>query len=578
MTRGREPAPWRYVVLALWVVMVDAWFQGPLTGRWTGPRAAIPAALALGAVAAIGGGLRRRDSRRVEADRRRLVLAVAGVALVATLVRLPALAAPASLISSDSAVAGIIAQEIAAGQLPAPIYAPGFPYEGTLKPHLTVLVSWLLPGGIPSAYAWTSHLFHLLWTAVVMVLARDAAGMKAAVAAGLFMAVSPRFLVAFSLNNVGQYPEVNALGALALLALGRGAALLAGFLLGLAVWQQLLAVYFVAAGAALAAMTPALRRPGALARLAGGAFAGSYPMWVWNAANGWATFDLLRRGGKEPADRVSGLPDAFERMATASFPKLFGLTDLGAGPAIAVALGLAMPLLVVAMAWARRADIRERRGRSPAAVAIVLLVVVVAMFAASKFSHRGAQRPRYLMPVYTSTAVAFGWAIAALARRSGAAAVAAAAVVLGANLAGLVPWLQGRAGAEARDRALLAELDRLGVRTGYAGFWVAPKFTFLSEGRLTLSGELGPVVSWVHAGHAARVREAGPDALIVGGGSQGDALSSHLAARGCAHKVTKVSGLAVFHGFGCRISLEDVAGYDVTARPADPGDAPDVDP
>ena len=37
----------------------------------------------------------------------------------------------------------------------------------------------------------------------------------AAVAAGLFMAMSPRFLVAFSLNNVGQYPEVNALGALA---------------------------------------------------------------------------------------------------------------------------------------------------------------------------------------------------------------------------------------------------------------------------------------------------------------------------------------------------------------------------
>ena len=34
---------------------------------------------------------------------------------------------PASLISSDSAVAGIIAQELAAGQRPAPIYAPGFP-------------------------------------------------------------------------------------------------------------------------------------------------------------------------------------------------------------------------------------------------------------------------------------------------------------------------------------------------------------------------------------------------------------------------------------------------------------------
>ena len=557
--------------------MVDAWFQGPLLGRWT-PRAAIPAALALGAVVAIGGGLRRRPRKDKDPDRGRLALAVLGVALVATLVRLPALAAPASLISSDSAVAGIIAQEIAAGQLPAPIYAPGFPYEGTLKPHLTVLVSWLLPGGIPSAYAWTSHLFHVLWLAVVMLLARDLAGLRGAVAAGLFMAVSPRFLVAFSLNNVGQYPEVNAIGALALLALASGAPLAAGFLLGLAVWQQLLAVYFVAAAAILVLVTPELRRARAIGRLAFGAFAGSYPMWVWNAANAWATFDLFRRGGKEPADRVAGLPDAFERMATASFPKLFGLTDLGAGATLAAVLGLALPLLVVAMAWACRRDIRERRGKSPAAIAIVLLVVVVGMFAASKFSNRGAQRPRYLMPVYTSVAVAFGWAIAALARRSGVAAVAAATVVLGANLAGLVPWLQGRAGAEARDRALLAELERLGVRTGYAGFWVAPKFTFLSEGRLTLSGELGPVVSWVHPAHAARVREAGPDALIVGGGGQGDALAERLAALGCAYRVTKVSGLAVFHDFCRRLSLEEVAGYDVTGGVPDPGEPPEGDP
>jgi len=217
--------PRRYVVLGLWVLTVDAWFQGPIVGRWAGPGAAIPLAVAL--LALIGWEIARRPrpAEAVAADDRRFLLAVAVVALLATLVRLPALAAPASLISSDSAVAGIIAQELAAGQRPAPIYAPGFPYEGTLKPHLTALLSWLLPGGIPATYAWTSHSFHLLWTVAVMVLARHAAGLPAAVAAGLFMALSPRFLVAFSLNNVGQYPEVNALGALALMALGtRGAA------------------------------------------------------------------------------------------------------------------------------------------------------------------------------------------------------------------------------------------------------------------------------------------------------------------------------------------------------------------
>jgi hypothetical protein len=208
------------------------------------------------------------------------------------------------------------------------------------------------------------------------------------------MAVSPRFLVAFSLNNVGQYPEVNALGALALVALGtRGAMLAAGFLLGLAVWQQLLGVYFVVAAAVLILVTPDLRRPRALTDSIAGFFGGSYPMWVWNAANAWATFDLFRRGGKQPADRIAGLPDRLERTLSVSFPKLFGLTDLGVAPELALVLGAVLPALVFVMAWRCRADIGRRRAHSPALVAVVLFVVVLSLFAASKFSHRGAQRP-----------------------------------------------------------------------------------------------------------------------------------------------------------------------------------------
>jgi len=574
---GGQGRPRRYVVLGLWVLTVDAWFQGPVVGRWAGPLAALPLAVALLALA--GWEIARRPRPAGAADDRRFLLAVAVVALLATLVRLPALAAPASLISSDSAVAGIIAQELAAGQRPAPIYAPGFPYEGTLKPHLTALLSWLLPGGIPATYAWTSHLFHLLWTVAVMVLARHAAGLPAAAAAGLFMALSPRFLVAFSLNNVGQYPEVNALGGLALVALcTRGALLAAGFLLGLAVWQQLLAVYFVATAAVLIVATPDWRRPRRIADAAFGFFAGSYPLWVWNAANGWATFDLFRRGAKQPVDRIAGLPDRIERTLAVSFPKMFGLTDLGAGPDLALVLGAALPALVLVMAVASRADMKQRRGRSPALVALVLFVAVVGLFAASKFSHRGAQRPRYLMPVYTSVAVAFGWGIASLGRRSRVAAAAAAATVLGANIVGLMPWLQGRGAAEARDRALLAELDRLQVRTGYAGFWIAPKYTFLAEGRVVLSGELGPIVSWVHPGHSARVRDAGPDAYLVGTGDLASAFEARLNELACPHRRTDVSGVAIFHDLCRQVVLEEVAGYDLPTDPLRPQEPPDDDP
>lgn len=495
-----------------------------------------------------------------------MTLAILGLA---TLVRLPALLAPGSLISSDSAVAGIIAQDLRAKRDLAPIYAPGFPYEGTLKPHLTALLGAVFPGaGTPPLYIVASHLFFLLWIVAVMALADRVGGRAAAFGAGAFLAVSPRFLAAFSLNNVGQYPEVNALGAagLALLASGAGP-LAAGFLLGLALWQQLVAIFFVAVLALAVLLTSEWRRPRALVEGLAGLAAGSYPVWVWNAAHGWATFDFFRRGGKNPLERLAGMPDRLERTVAVSFPKLFGLSDLGVTDFAAVALGLVLPGLVVAMAWARRADLVRHRGQSAVFLAVGLFAVTLGVFVVSKFSHRGVQRPRYLIPLYTPVAVAVGWSVAGLARRSRPLAGAALGGLLLVNGAGLYPWLRARADAAARDDVFLGRLAELGVHTGYSGFWVGPKYTFLSEGGVVLSGELGPVVSWVHPPHAAQVRERGPDALIALPGPLAEALAGRLDALGATYKREDVAGHAVFYGFSRRLSLEELAGYDAGLQP-----------
>lgn len=456
-----------------------------------------------------------------------------------------------------------------AGQLPPPIYAPGFPYEGTLKPQLTALLGRLLPGaGTPLLYAVSSHLFYLIWTLAVMLLARDVGGLRAALVAGLFMAVPPRFLMAFSLNNVGQYPEVNAFGALglALLVTDR-ALLLPGFLIGLAVWQQLLGVYFVVVAAVAIAFTPGWRRPAPLARALAGFLAGSYPVWAWNAAHGWATFDFFRRGGKEPAARMAGIPDRLAQTVSLSFPKMFGLTDAGVPGAVATLLGLALPLLVLIMLWARRREAREGRGRRAVFLVGVLFVVVLGVFCASKFSYRGLRRPRYLIPIYTSTAVALGWGLDALARRSRLAAAAAALSVVSLDAVGLVPWLRGRAPVAAADDAFLRKASELGIRTGYTGFWIGPRFSFLSEGRLVLSGELGPDVSWVHPAHAERVRTEGPDALVVDEPDLALALERRLDLLGVRHERADVSGLTILHHLSRRVRLEELVGYDAEEAP-----------
>jgi hypothetical protein len=544
------------LLLLLWVVLLEAWFQGPLLGRWLGPRSALVIALVvLGAAAA--------RLRRCRPDLRFVALVAAALAL-ATLVRWPALAAPASLISSDSAVAGIIAEELRAGEWPPPIYAPGFPYEGTLKPHLTALLALVFPhAGTPLLYAVASHLFYLVWTAAVMALARRSAGDVAAAAAGAFMAVSPRFLTAFSLNNVGQYPDVCALGTLALAGLAAGTPLVwPMFLGGLALWQQLVGLYFLATLVVSALVTAALRTKRSLLGGIAGFLAGSYPLWIWNATHGWATFDFLRRGGRHPADRVSGLPERLAAVAGTSFPKMFGLTDAGVPAAVAAVLGLLLPALVLWLAWARRDEIRRDRGRSPALIAVLLLLVSVGTFALSKFSHRGAQRPRYLLPIFTSVAVAGGAAAAAAASRSPLAAVVPVAAVLAVNAIGLWPWLLGRAPTEAHDRAVVDALVRLGVRTGYAGFWVAPKYTFLGDGRFVLSAELGPDVSWVHAGQAAVVRGSGADAYLLDDPTLASAFATRLDTLNVRYERLDVDKTAIFHHFSRPVALEEVEGYE----------------
>ena len=558
--------------LALWVLGLDAWFHGPILHDHLSAAGALLLLLAGTGAALVA--LRAGGGRPLT---RGFAVAAAGVCLLATVVRLPALAAPGSLISSDSAVAGIIAQELREGQLPPPIYAPGFPYEGTLKAQLTALLGRAMPGvGTPLLYAVCSHLFYLMWTVAVMLLARDAGGTRAALGAGLFMAVPPRFLMAFSLNNVGQYPEVNALGTLGLaLLMGSQGLLLPGFLIGLAVWQQLLGVYFVIVAALAVALTPEWRRARRVAGGVAGFVAGSYPVWAWNAAHGWATLDFFRRGGKEPAERLAGLPERLVQTMAVSFPKMFGLTDAGVSPALAIALGLALPFLVLAMLWARRRDALEGRGRRAVFLVGVLFIVVVGVFCVSKFSYRGLRRPRYLIPVYTSTAVALGWALDTLARRSRAAAAAAGLAVLGLDAIGLVPWLRGRAPVEAANEAFLAKAQELGIRTGYTGFWIGPRFSFLSGGRLVLSGELGPDVSWVHPAHAERVRTEGPDALVVDQPDLARALERRLAALGVRHERTDVGNFTILHHFSRRVGLEELSGYDA-AEARDRGEAEEI--
>jgi hypothetical protein len=557
-----------YACLTLWVLFADAWFRGPLLGALSG-RVLLASLGALLTSALVVAGL---SSTGASTPPRRFLVAVAGLLLLATLVRLPALLAPSSVISGDSAVNGIVAHELRTGAIAPPVYPPGYPYEGTLKVNLTAALGRLFTGiDTPTIYVWAGHAFYLLWMTAAMMLARRAGGDVAVLGAGLFLAVSPRFLTAFSVNNVGQYQELNALGALGLALLSGGSVLGAAFAIGLAVWQQLVAFYFVLVLLAALVLTPSLRTPRALRDAVAGFGAGTYPIWIWNVANGWATFDFFRRGTKGGlGGRMAEWPTQLGRTLATSFPKLFGATDLGLDRTAALLAALVLPSLVLVLAWTCRKEIREQRGRSAAALAVLLFAVGLSVFTVSKFSRRGIQRPRYLLPLYTPVAVAAGFAFARLAARSKAAAGAAAALVLGWNAAGLAPWLLGRPLTAAHDREVLERLQALGVRRGHAGFTVATRYTFLSGNRMILAGDLGPEVDWVYAPHAVRVEQDGADAYLTDRADLVPALARRFTELGVAF--SRTDGVpTVFHHFSRKVELSELDGYDAGATSTEEG-------
>src|SRR5262249_7297122 len=153
-------------------------------------------------------------------------------------------------VNTDGAYGAFVALHLLDGARPAPVFTEGASYQGTLKGHLAALLSVITRDQDLSRMMVAAGLvLNLVLIAATMLLARRIGGRAAAVAAGLYLALGPKFPTVFSLNSVGQYVDVLALGSLALALLApmldddtraddRPRALAVGALLGAAFWQQ----------------------------------------------------------------------------------------------------------------------------------------------------------------------------------------------------------------------------------------------------------------------------------------------------------------------------------------------------
>jgi hypothetical protein len=497
--------------------------------------------------------------------------------IAAVLFRLPALRYPWGWVNKDGFYGAYVTLRILDGTRPVLPFTEGANYQGTLKSHLAALLSTLT--GITDL-SWlmlaASLLLHLVFIAATMALARRIGGRGAALGAGLYLALSPRFLTVFTLNCVGQYADVLALGGLALAVLARvldgertgaparGAYFAIGLLLGAAFWQQPVAISYIVTTAAMLLLRRATwRDPWVLLVLVGGAV-GALPSLVWNVQNHWGTGAMM--GGDPDAlrEQLEGLPRLLRRTFTIAYPILAGLSPELPWAGAAIVRGVAIVILPLALvgylAIRRRDGATLWRGTpSPSLLPVLLFLVCTGIFL-SFASGRVYWRPRYLLPVLAATAVQLGVVLAALALRSRVASAGLGALVLVLNVSGSWPRLAESAGLADYYERLVHSLEEKKIQTGYTTFSISAPVTMFTAERIVLSPRLDALPSYEPVRHARLVDTRGADAFLLPREDEWQAFASRLDALGVTYRLDP-EPVPTFWALSRRVDLAEVADF-----------------
>ena len=510
--------------------------------------------------------------------------------VAAVLYRLPALIHAHGWVNRDGAYPAFVALHLMQGIRPAPIFTEGAHYQGTLKGHLGALLGAVTGvRDLPFLMVLTSLLLYLAFIAFTMSLARRIAGREAALVTGLYLAISPRFLTVFSLNCVGQYVDVLALGGLALVLVARllsedrrgadarGTYLAIGLLLGAAFWQQPVALAYAGAVVIALALRRATWHGGWALLLPVGAFVGALPVLLWNVQNHWQTGDIMGREPGELAAQADALPHLIRRTLTISFVTLSGLSPGHPWgqlwPVALVGYVLVPGALLFYLALRGHEIVASlRQGRpTPALLPPLLLVCCLVQFWAVA-SGRIYWRPRYLLPVTAATALHLGVVLAWRWSRARLLSALVLAALLAVNVSGT--WSRLRSGAEvaAPYEQLVRALDARRIRTGYADFSISAPVTMFSGERIVFSSRLGPTPSYESDRHLQKVARDGPDAYVLRPDDDPERFAAVLRSLGVSYKLD-IDPVPIFYGFSRRVRLEEVAGFrgDEEPEPA-PGD------
>lgn len=333
----------------------------------------------------------------------------------------------------DLAVVQMMVRDMLGGG-PIPAFFSGQAYMGSLEPATSALLCRVFGRADFSLANDGSAFCASLGTALFMFLAaifacraaRRIGGKWAGVAAFALLVIGPMPFAHYSVSQRGGYgvllftvaAMLDAGGALAALERRDGrmdfaTPLFAGFVLGIGFWcNQLVFPAALAAGAGLVLFTPsAFLRWRLWLGGASGFAIGSSPFWIWNARNGWESFQMAGGLVLDPAIVARNILT----LASKRVPMVLGVDPVHAPLMIrfavtgAAILAMLLSLLVFAPP-PRRIDVpfREvpREAKTQLAICWLFLAFFAACFASSHFAI--FETPRYLLATLPAVAAIIG--------------------------------------------------------------------------------------------------------------------------------------------------------------------------
>ena len=518
------------------------------------------------------------------ADWRSLALLLATLAL-GLAVRIWLNARSQWMIDGDEALFGIGANRILHADFPNLLY--GVPYMGMVQSYLAIpFVAILGPSLV--ALRCVTLLSSVAYIVCTWLLGTAWYGRVAGLLAALLAAVPSVYFDAVGLKVWGSYLDVMVMGDLLLLAvwacrqreagLRRSQWFLAGLLCGLALWANLLIVYYL-----LPAVVLLPWRRWRLWLVRGlsfgllGVLLGGAPLWTYNIGANLATFHWLFAGAGSEAAQTRAVAHV---LLWTLLPRLAGLTSpWGALPkGLAVTMGAIMgAALFSALYDAVRpsAPPFEGPGQRPAdsRPLLVFLVALLGLYLVSGFG-RPSLSPfdasgRYLLPLWSVLPVmlaAFCVRLSALWRPAG---VGVLALLLAGNLAGHLSSAPQQVFQSPYwnrlpldSQPLLRWLQANDVHDIWMNHWAGDQIMYLSGGSIHTADYYDIV-----AGHAInrfpaqfqQVRLAPRVAYVVVQGSlPSPGLGAKLRALGVAYRQATIGPYRVYLPLSRRVDPSEV--------------------